>query len=108
MIQGRGGESALPSLVSEVRYIRGSTYLSSREPRPVQRRGYYEKSLTVATIVVAYRVFSFPLGGSSQRNKEDEEYQSTIGSHRVLSQRCHCSVQYYYHFIYDSRSKTLL
>ena len=64
--------------------------------------------MTVAAAIVAHCVFPLPLRGSSQRNKEDEKYLSTLDLHRVVSQRCHGSVQWYYHFIYDSRGKTLV
>ena len=50
---------------------RGYTCILSRGPRPAQRGGYCEKSLTEAAGVVTHCVFHLPLGGSSRRNKED-------------------------------------
>ena len=85
-----------------------NTCILSREPRPAQRGGYYEKSLIKIAAVLPHCVFLLPLEGSSRRKKQDEGYRSALGLHKVVSQPCHGSVQYWYRFTYDSRSKTLL
>ena len=54
------------------RNARGYTCILSREPRPVSRGGYCEKSLTKASTEVTHCVILLPLGGSSRRNKGDE------------------------------------
>ena len=54
-------------------------------------------SLTVATALVPRCVLTFAPGGSSLWNKEDEEYRSTLGLHRVGSKQCHRSSQYYFY-----------
>ena len=92
----------------DARFARNCTRILFREPRPAQCGGNYEKPLTKIAAVVTHCVFLLPLGRSSRRNKQDKEYRSVFGLHKVVPQPFHSSVQYYYHFIYDSRSKTLL
>ena len=92
----------------DTRSARSYTCILPREPRPAQRGRGCKKSLTETAAVVTHCVFLLPLGGSSRRNKQDKGYRSALGLHKVVSQPMHGLVQYYYHFIYDSRSKTLL
>ena len=84
------------------------TCILFREPCLAQRGGYCKKSLTETAAVVTHCVFLLPLGGSSRRNMQGEEYRSALGLHKIVSQPFHGLVQYYYNLIYDSRSKTLL
>ena len=65
------------------------TCILSRERRPAQLGGYCEKSLIKIVAVLPHCVFLLPLEGSSWRKKQDEEYRSAVGLHKVVSQPCH-------------------
>ena len=93
---------------NDPRSARSCTCILSREPRLAQCGKNCEKSLTETVAVVTHCVFLLPFGGSSRRDKQDKEYRSALGLHKVVSQPFHHSVQYYFNFIYDSRSKNLL
>ena len=105
---GRGGSSGIRRRDRDARSARSYTSILSREPRPAQHGRNCDKSLTETAAIVTHCMFLLPLGGLSRRNKQDKEYRSALGLHKVVSQPFRGSVQYYYHFIYDSRSKALL
>ena len=107
-MSGGGGSSQDRRRDKDARSARDYTFILSREPRPVNPGGYCEKSLTETAAIVMHCVFLLPLGGSSRWNKQNKECRSVLGLHKVVSQPFHGSVQYSYHFIYESRSKTLL
>ena len=104
-----GGKSPLSSLLLEARYTRDYNCILSRDPPPAQRGGSYDKSLTVAAAVVAYCVFPLSTRRVFAADKEDEEYRSTLGLHRVGSQQFHLSVEDYENiYIYKQQEKTRL
>ena len=63
---------------NDARSARGYACILSREPRPAQRGGNCEKSLTETAAVVTHCVFILPLGGSSGRNKQNKEYRGQL------------------------------
>ena len=105
---GGGGLSGDRRRDKDARSARSYTCILPREPRPAQRGRNCEKSLTETAAVVTNFVFLLPLGGSLRRNKQDKKYRSALGLHKVVSLPIHDLVQYYYHYIHDSRSKALL
>ena len=103
---GRGGCPEFRSEI-ETRDLRAVILaFLSLKPRQDQRGRNCEQSLAKTAAVGTHCVFVLPLEGSLRRNKQDKEYRSALGLHKVLSQSFRGSVQYYYHF-YDSRSKNL-
>ena len=77
----------------DARSPRGITCILSREPHPAQRGGYCEKLLTETAAVITHCAFLLPLGGSSRQKKQDKEYRSALGLHKVVSQLFHVSAQ---------------
>ena len=95
----RGDPSGIRRRDRDPRSARNYNCVISREPRPAQHGRNCEKLLTETADVVTHCVFLFQLGGSSRRNKQDTDYRSTLGLHKVVPQPIHRLVQYYYHFI---------
>ena len=88
-----GGSSGIQRRNKDARPARSYTCILSRKPRPTQRGRDYEQSVTKTAAVVTRCVFLLPLGGSSRRNKQDKEYRSALGLHKVVSQLFRGSVQ---------------